>query len=520
MADPSKKLPSAPPENKAVKQNKTPIWPGLLLALALAPVLAYFLYRLHRLQFFPGPVLWVLGLLFFLLLLVIYLLARNYRKSGRTVLAMFLALLLGSVATVGSAFTVRLGNFFSGIFQPELTQTVTLGLYVRADDPAQSPGDLKGEAFGLLKEADRKEAEDVLKGLVRQHGFTPTIQEFDSPAGLIAALCGGSSRVILIGDFYLEAMEDLVTVPLRALDMYSVKIQVAAAPDKGEHSPDDPAEAADPGQDLRPQGSVLKAGGQAFAVYISGIDSRRGLVSRSLSDVNIIAVINPTTRQAALISTPRDYYINTPISGSAKDKLTHAGLYGVDVSRQTMESLYEMEIDYVFRLDFTGFMRIVDALGGIDVESDADFYAEGYHFVKGTNHLDGAAALAFVRERKAFGGSNQSRDSHQMAVIQAVFKKLLSPQMLVRFNEILDALEGAFESTIPYELMASLVRQELAGGKDWNLINYPVTGQDVNGYTSFSHPSPDWVTLPDEASIRAAKQLMWEVYYKETATAP
>lgn len=518
MADPSKKLPSALPENKAVKPKKTSIWPGLFLCLALAPVMGYFIYSLHKLQFFPGPVLGALGLLLFLLLLVIYLLARDYRKRGRTVFAIFLALLLGTGATMGSVFTARLGNFFTGIFRQELTHTVTMGLYVRADDSAQSPADLKNEAFGLLKEADRREAEEVLKGLVRQHDFIPTIQEFDSPAALIAALCSGSTRVILLGDFYLEAMGDLVTVPLRALDLYQVKAQVASAPAKSDESPEPPS--WDSHQNLRPQGSILKAGGQAFAVYISGIDSRRGLVSRSLSDVNIIAVINPTTRQAALISTPRDYYVNTPISASAKDKLTHAGLYGVDVSRQTLENLYEMEIDYVFRLDFNGFMRIIDALGGIDVESDADFYAEGYHFAKGTNHLDGAAALAFVRERKAFGGSNQSRDSHQMAVIQGVFRKLLSPQMLVRFNEILNALEGAFESTMPYELMASLVRQEMAGGKAWNLISYAVTGKDVNGYSSFSHPSPDWVTLPEETSIRAAEQLMWEVYYKETATAP
>lgn len=128
---------------------------------------------------------------------------------------------------------------------------------------------------------------------------------------------------------------------------------------------------------------------ESFIMYISGIDTYGGVTERSRSDVNIMAVINRNTHKILLVSTPRDYYVPLSISGGAKDKLTHAGIYGVDVSMETLEMLYGVDIDYFFRLNFSGFIDMIDALGGIDVYSEKEFTVDPiatYHV--GYNHLD------------------------------------------------------------------------------------------------------------------------------------
>ena len=154
---------------------------------------------------------------------------------------------------------------------------------------------------------------------------------------------------------------------------------------------------------------------EPFVVYLSGVDNRGELTENARSDVNILAVVNPVTKRVALVNTPRDYYVDLAGTDS-KDKLTHAGLYGVETSMETLGGLYGIEVDHYVRINFAGFIDIVDALGGVDVYSDMAFTSvgsPGYYdptdFVEGWNHLDGAAALAFARERHAFATGDIQR---------------------------------------------------------------------------------------------------------------
>ncbi len=105
-----------------------------------------------------------------------------------------------------------------------------------------------------------------------------------------------------------------------------------------------------------------------------------------------------------LVSTPRDYFVPLSISGGIPDKLTHAGIYGVDVSMDTLGMLYDVNVDYYFRVNFGGFVDIINALGGITVHSDYEFVSSegGYYFSQGENYVDGDQSLAFARERQAF----------------------------------------------------------------------------------------------------------------------
>ena len=113
----------------------------------------------------------------------------------------------------------------------------------------------------------------------------------------------------------------------------------------------------------------------SFCAYVSGIDTYGPVTTRSRSDVNILAIVNTETKTVLLISTPRDYYVPfnfQPVNG-AMDKLTHAGIYGIEGSMQALGDYYGFPIQYYMRVNFTGFIDVIDSLGGVDVESDADF---------------------------------------------------------------------------------------------------------------------------------------------------
>lgn len=165
-----------------------------------------------------------------------------------------------------------------------------------------------------------------------------------------------------------------------------------------------------------------------------------------------------------MISTPRDYYVPLSISNGVPDKLTHAGIYGINVCMDTLNMLYDTDINYYFRLNFAGFVQIIDALGGITVDSDYDFTTQnssGYHFTKGPNQVNGDQALAFCRERYAFSAGDRQRGKDQMKVIQGVINKATSPDILKNYLSLLDSLSGCFETNIPYDVITSLVKQQL-----------------------------------------------------------
>ncbi|MCD8331692.1 MAG: LCP family protein, partial [Oscillospiraceae bacterium] len=260
-----------------------------------------------------------------------------------------------------------------------------------------------------------------------------------------------------------------------------------------------------------------------FTVFISGIDSRSStLSSKSRSDVNILAVVNTETRQVLLVSTPRDYYVPLSISNGRKDKLTHAGIYGISVCMDTISMLYDVDVDYYFRLNFAGFVDIIDALGGITVVSDYTFTTQnvgGYSFVAGENEVDGAAALAFCRERYAFSSGDRQRGKNQMAVIEGVINKLVSSDLLLNYASVLSALEDSFETSVPYSLISQIVKDQLADNSAWNIVSYSVDGSG-DYQIPYSMSQYAYVMVPDESTVATAQELIQAVLNGETISDP
>ena len=254
---------------------------------------------------------------------------------------------------------------------------------------------------------------------------------------------------------------------------------------------------------------------EPFVVYLSGVDNRGELTENARSDVNILAVVNPVTKQAALINTPRDYYVD--LAGTeSKDKLTHAGLYGVKTSMATLGNLYGVDVDHYIRINFAGFISIIDAIGGVDVYSDQAFTSvgsPGYYdpttFAEGWNHLDGKSALAFARERHAFKTGDIQRGINQMKVIDAMANKLKSPTLLMSFSKLMDAATDCFVTSFSQEQISALVRMQLGDLASWDIQSYTVTGSGAKSSKCYSAKGQSlYVMKPDENSVNEAKALI------------
>jgi LCP family protein required for cell wall assembly len=249
-----------------------------------------------------------------------------------------------------------------------------------------------------------------------------------------------------------------------------------------------------------------------FVVYLSGSDTRSIKLATSRSDVNILAFVNPKTKQVLLLNTPRDYYVSTAKSSSgAKDKLTHCGLYGVDCSMDTLGALYDTSVDYYMQVNFEGFKTLVDAIGGIEVDSDIAFTTTHYdvQINKGTNYLDGEGALGFVRERYAFSDGDNARGRNTMKVVKAIINKVTSgTTLLTNYSDIMKSMEGMFVTNMSSDEISSLVKMQLSDMSSWDIRSYAVTGTDSSS-TTYSTPNTYcYVMVPNESSVAKAKELI------------
>lgn len=247
----------------------------------------------------------------------------------------------------------------------------------------------------------------------------------------------------------------------------------------------------------------------SFVVYISGIDKFGAVSTLSRSDVNILMAVNTKTKTVQLISTPRDFYVYLPNTGDKKDKLTHAGMYGLNNSIGAMEMLYGIDIDYYVKMNFSGFEAIIDSLDGIDVYSEYEFTVEPIkHYVVGMNHLNGIEALAFARERYALQGGDRQRGANQMAVIKATINKMTSPAIIYRYDKVLDSIGQTVQTNFTSEELYGLVKMQLKDMAEWDIRSYSANGKGTYAETFTVKGREVYVMVPDQTTIDTAKQLI------------
>ena len=427
-------------------------------------------------------------------------------------------LLIAAVAVGRTVATMRAITGRSG-------ELVDVGFYVRAEVPRQTLDPADHLTYGILEDLDRSATDGAMQEAFDEFGDMLAYKGYDGLPGLVEALFSEEVDAIIMNTAYLEVLEEMedysdIRSRIRQVRLSHVTVE---APEKS--APPEDALVGNVRDDVTPrtvrEGDETEAEpeGEIFTIFISGIDNRGELIPRSRSDVNIIAAVNTATRQVALISTPRDFYVPLSISNGVPDKLTHAGIYGVQVSMDTLGMLYGVDVDYDFRVNVAGFVDIIDTLGGIEVWSDYDFKAGKYEYTVGNNQMDGEKALAFVRERYAFNSGDRQRGKNQMAVIRACLKKCMEPEMLLRYNDLLTAAAGSFEASMPYDLLSGLVRRQLEEGGEWNVVSYSADGRG-DSQVPYSMSQEAYVMVPDKTTVAAAKHMIAQVYGGLTVTKP
>lgn len=261
--------------------------------------------------------------------------------------------------------------------------------------------------------------------------------------------------------------------------------------------------------------ATKQVSGDSFNIYISGIDTYGPISSVSRSDVNIIMTINRATHKILLTTTPRDSYVAIADGGQNQyDKLTHAGIYGVNASVHTLENLYGIDISNYIRLNFTSFLQLIDLVGGIDVENTQEFTSlhGNYHFPVGRIHMDAEQTLGFVRERYSLEGGDNDRGQNQEKVIAALIKKLSSPENLHNYRAILNGLEGSIQTDLSIKTIIELVNTQLESGTQFTVESQALAGSGRTDLPSYAMPDSQLYMLEiNQESLEQTKAAIQSV---------
>lgn len=423
-------------------------------------------------------------------------------------IAMILAIAMVVVDVVGiqmvNKFEETLANLREEEQQEEKESEIVkieefvFGVFVLADDKAENLDDVKRYDLGYSLAYDRNNTKMAINVIENELDRKLKFEEFRDIFEMVDMTLSGEKDGFLLSTDYLDIIADQegyedIADKIRCVYECTVTIETDVA--EKEEVPFD----------------ITK---DTFIVYLSGHDTTFA-TKRANSDVNILAVVNPTTKQVLLINSPRDSYVEISVSpDGALDKLTHCGTYGVECSMETLGELYDIDVNYYAQLNFVGFTRLVDALGGITVYSEKEFVStsEGILIPKGYSHLDGAAALEFVRERKQFSGGDRMRGQHQMAVIKGIIGQMSSGNLLRNYDDILDSMGKYFKWNFSQEDISALVKMQLGDMAEWNVQMYAINGTG-DKKTSYSLPNlSTYVMIIDPATVDHAKTLIDMVY--------
>lgn len=465
------------------KMKKTAkIFTAILIAITTLFLILTFILNVIPMKFMI-PLL--IGLILIDLILIKLMFSK---KKIKHLLGSIISIILGVIMLLGATYEINTIGFF-GNFGKYDYKTLNYNVIVLNDSKYDKIDDLRKKDIGILiddHEEDTKKAINILKENIKFNK-----KNYKDLNKLVEELTTKEIDAILIEEskytILTEENEDLAS-KLKVLHTYSLDVKV---------------------ESIDKSVNVTK---DAFNIYISGVDSYGKITSVSRSDVNIIATVNPDTNEIVLTSIPRDYYVRLHGTTGYKDKLTHAGVYGIEKSVQTLEDLLDIDINYYIKVNFTSLIKVVDELDGIDVYSNHSFTSrDGYHYNKGYNTLNGKEALSFVRERKAVEGGDRTRGENQQAVLKAIIDKAISPKIITKYNSLLGALEGSFVTNMDDSDITSLIKKQLDKMEGWDISFLNLEGKDGYDYTYTHSASKLYVMIPDEESVKYVQSKLKEI---------
>lgn len=462
---------------------------GFILAIIEFVLSFIMLYLVTRTQMIPFLYIAVIAIFLGIIpIIVVYMQAS--RKTA--VIGWIFSVVMSVIAVMGIYYIHTTDKMLAAVTGADAEVSV-VNVYAAADDPVESVNEAVAEnyKFGAISSGNTERTELVLDDIKETTGESISPVYYESIYDMAEAFLSGDLQCMIVDAGYIALLDEDEEIELSDDDL-----KVLLAKEIEEEVEE-----------------VVLDDRDKFIVYISGIDTYGPVNTKSRSDVNIFAAVNNHTKQALLISTPRDFYVPLSISNGRKDKLTHAGIYGVNCSMETLGMLYDEDMDYYVRMNFSGFEKIIDSLGGIDIEIDHGFktYGGEYSFSAGMNHLNGEEALAYARERHAVAGGDRGRGADQMQVIKAVAEKAISPEILKNYEQLMTNVSDSFETSMDKDQMAYLVQSQLSDGSSWNIVTYSVNGTDSMNKCYSTGNQELYVMEPIQISIDGATELIDKV---------
>ena len=450
--------------SKRARQGKTKMlisWGLLAIYAVLAVFLLFLIFKYNMLDFRYLNI--VVAVLIVVLAILCFFLIWSKKAKNLTLILLLLGILISgtSLFAVGQfiGFTSRL-NATSNY------SNYSMSIAVLADSPIDNISQVTS-VMGPTG-TDKDNIQQLMNDLKATQNKELTVEESRSYLAAYKSLLAGDTKAIILNSVFENIIES-------EYPDYASKIKKIYTKEL--------TKTVETPKDVK---------GDSFNVYISGIDTYGPISSVSRSDVNIIMTVNRETKKILLTTTPRDSYVPIADGGNnQKDKLTHAGIYGVDASIHTLENLYGIDLNYYARLNFTSFLKLIDLLDGVDVYNDQEFTAHtnGKFYSVGNVHLDSEQALGFVRERYSLADGDRDRGRNQQKVIVAILQKLTSTEALKNYDGIIKGLQDSIQTNMPLETMMKLVNAQLESGG-----TYKINSQDLKGTGRMDLPS---YAMPD-----------------------
>lgn len=448
----------------------------IIFAIILSVILVVFtgglVYQIFKLQILPDNIL-IPIILVLILLTLIFVLLINFSTHGLVskILCSLMVVVLSAVYGLGNYYLYSTNTTLETVTDQKNRAKNTVSVVALNSSSLENVNSLDGSKLGVLKtignEATKKSLTDLKKNNV-----TFTKKTYDNMLGMLKALYDGEVDAIVLNEAYRSNVCDLEDYTNFNNDTKVIHKTVYYTKENSSSL------------------AVSDITSKPFNILISGNDSFGSLDENSRSDVDMLVTINPVTSTILLTSIPRDSYVKEVCNDyacnyGAYDKLTHTGIYGVDTTKDTIENLLDIDINYVYRVNFTSMIDIVDALGGVDVTvpegmAVSKFYTnsnlEGVH--EGENHLDGKRALAYSRERKAYIDGDLQRARNQQQVLQAMFKKATSPEIIKNYTSLLKALIGAFDTNMTTQEITSFIKYQIQAKPSWKFEQFVLKGDN------------------------------------------
>lgn len=454
----------------------------IVLCLICITMFSYYIFSLNIIPskyLFMGYSVYVL-----VILVLIFIILSRIKKWVKIFCLIFLVIISGCSLFITYNYLINTYNFVNNVHKDY--DILNYSVVVLSDSDYEAISDLNNGNITYLDD----NSGDIKRVLGDKIVYNEDIVSLYNI--LINKLFDGDTDAIVLDSSYLELVfEEIEGIRDKVRIIDNIKIQVESH------------------QESKVEESLYLLE-EPFILYISGIDQYGSMDTvRGRSDVNQLVVINPNSNHILLVNTPRDYYVQLAGTTGLRDKLTHAGFYGVDKSISTLEELYDINIGHYLRVNFDTLIKVVDAIGGIDIYSDRALNTwtnSSVRIVEGWNHMDGKTALAYARERYAYETGDNHRGANQQQVITAIIDKVTKSTVLInKYGEILKTLDGSFQTDIKTNTITSFIKYQLDKMPTWNIESIAATGFDASGYTYSM--GTDWLLYVMEPNVNSVNEV-------------